>query len=650
MTTRPQILIVENEGIVALDLQSRLRRLGYLVPGFVATGEEAVAQAAKILPDLILMDIKLKGEMDGIEAAHRINENFDIPIIYLTAFADEATLQRAEAAEPYGYLLKPFEERELLASIRMALYRHQAESRVKESESKFRSVIEQSNDGIVLVDAQGRIIEWNAAQEQISGWRKEDALNRFIWEVQFQLLPEHLTARYPIENTKRITLDILQQGDVPAQYRFVEVEIERPDHSRRIIQSRLFMILRENSHILASINRDVTGQKQTETAMRQAQKMESLGILAGGTAHDLNNLLVVMLGQASLALARLAPEDPVRHHLQEVVKAAERATDLAQNMLAFSGRGLFETRPLHLNELVREIAHLPVAAIPEHVQLILELAESLPVIKADAEQMQQVLAKVITNAVDAIGSRPGTITISTAVTELLAETGRFLQGVDHPMLPGRYVLLTVQDDGCGMKAETQTKMFDPFFTTKGLGRGLGLAVVLGIVRSHGGGIQIESEPGRGTIFRLVFPVSGEEADADVGDTAVPAPPLPAAYHVLVIDDERIVCEAIMDILALEDIPVIMATDGQTGIDVYRQNRADIGLVLLDLSMPGMDGYDTFRGLCQVDPHVPVILSSGYDEKEVMRRFDEQGLIGFLKKPYDLNALLDVVTRHLVSGE
>jgi len=648
MNSKAQILIVEDEGIVALDLQNRLRRLGYAVPEFVATGEEAVARAAEILPDLILMDIKLKGEMDGIEAAKRIKEKFDIPIIYLTAFADEATLQRAELTEPFGYLLKPFEERELLVSIRMGLYRHQAESLVKESERKFRSVIEQSNDGIVLVDDKGHIIEWNNAQQKMSGWQKEDVLHQFIWDVQVQLLPEHLRARFPVENTKKITLDILQRGEVLEQHRFTEVEIERPDHTRRITQSRLFVIQRETGHILASINRDVTRQQQAETAVRQAQKLESLGVLAGGTAHDLNNLLVVMLGQASLALAKLAPESPLRHHLHEVVQAAERAAALAQNMLAFSGRGLFEIFPLNLNELLREMSLLPVTTVPEPVQLNLDLTEPLPKIEADKEQIQQVLAKVISNAVDAIGNQPGNIIISTAVIDLSTETDRFLQGSDHPILTGKYVLLTVQDDGCGMDIETQTKMFDPFFTTKGMGRGLGLAAVLGIVRSHGGGVQVESELGRGTLFRLVFPVIGDKSDLEVGETAVSVSQRPTGDHVLVIDDEEIVCDAVNDILELDDIPVMKATDGETGIDMYQQNQAKIGLVLLDLSMPGMDGFDTFHGLRQVNPHIPVIISSGYDEKEVMRRFDDKVLLGFLKKPYKLNALLETVKRHLAS--
>ncbi|KAA3663591.1 MAG: response regulator [Chloroflexi bacterium] len=646
MNTKAQILIVEDEGIVALDLQNRLRRLGYAVPEFVATGEEAVALAAEILPDLILMDIKLKGEMDGIEAANYIKENFDIPIIYLTAFADEVTLERAEHTHPYGYLLKPFEEHELLASIRMGLYRHQAESQVKESERKFRSVIEQSNDGILLVDDEGRIIEWNAAQEKMSGRLKEDVLHQFVWDVQAQMLPEHLNARFPVAATKKTTLNILQQGEVMEPYRFVEIEIELPDHSRRFIQSRLFVIKRENGHLLASINRDVTQQQQVDAAIRQAQKLESLGVLAGGTAHDLNNLLMVMLGQVSLALAKLEPDSPQRHHLHEVMKAAERAAELAENMLAFSGRGMFEIVPLDLNKLLWKMSRLPVSAVPEHVQLILELTETMPKIEADMEQMQQVLTKVISNAVEAIGKQPGTITISTNVIDLSMDAERFLQGTDHPILPGRYVLLTVQDDGCGMDADTQAKMFDPFFTTKEMGRGLGLAAVLGIVRSHGGGIQVESELGQGTQFKIVFMVIGEQDDVDVRETAVPTSPSPTGTHVLVIDDEKIVCEAVTDILDLEGIPVLQATDGQTGIDMYQQHQSDIGLVLLDLSMPGMDGYETWRGLRQVNPYVRVILSSGYDEKEVLHRFDEDSLLGFLKKPYKLNTLIDMVQQHL----
>lgn len=650
MNSKAKILIVEDESIVALDIQSRLRRLGYLVPAFVATGEDAVAKTAEILPDLILMDIKLRGSMDGIEAARQIKEKHAIPIIYLTAFADETTLQRAKLTEPFGYLLKPFEERELLASIRMALYRSQAEGRIRESEQKFRSVIEQSTDGITLVDYEGRIVEWNPAQEEITGWQREQVMGQAIWDIQRQMQTEETKALFPVQSIKEVTLGLLQGGEIPPRHRFSEMTIQRPDGAVRTLQSRLFIIRRNEQNLIGSVNRDVTQQKQAEAVMQQAQKMESLGVLAGGTAHDFNNLLVMILGQSSLALAKLAPNDPAKAHLEKAIQAAERASDLAQQMLAFSGRGLFESRPVDLNELVRNNQNLYAAAIPRNVRMRLALDDSIPMIEAGPSQMQQVLMNVILNAAEAIGEEPGTIVVSTTVCEVAAEDKPFWQSMGHPLLAGEYVLLAVQDDGCGMDAGTKAKVFEPFFSTKALGRGLGLAAVLGIVRGHQGGICIESELGNGTVCRLLFPVSDAAAvEADEREeTAVSLAPTVTTGHVLIIDDEEGVCEAVTDILEMADIPVFTALDGAEGLETYRSHMAEIGLVLLDLSMPGMNGEETYRALRQINPQVQVILSSGYDEQEVFRRFNDLGLGGFLQKPYNLNTLIETVKRHMVS--
>ncbi len=649
MTSQYTILIVEDESIVALDLQNRLQRLGYLAPSYVATGAGAIAKTDELRPDLILMDIKLRGDMDGIEASRKIRQKHDVPIIYLTAFADEATLQRAKGTRPFGYLLKPFEERELLATIRMALYRHQAERQLKESEAKFRSIIEQSNDGILLVDSQGRIVEWNAAMAQITGRNRDEVLNRFIWDVQNQMLPDELKPLFSVDQTKQITLGFVQQGEVPPEFQLSELDIQRPDTSRRTVQSRIFVIRRETNNLIASINRDVTEQKQADKLLHQAQKMESLGLLAGGTAHDFNNLLVVILGQSSLALAKMGPNDPLRSHLTKVVQAAEHASGLAQKMLAYSGRGQIEMHSVNLNQIIQDNQSLYAAAIPKHVELQTDLDESLPLIKADDGQIQQIVLNILLNASEAIGDKPGRISLSTTVYDLQSVDAHLWQGGDRLAAPGRYALLEVQDNGCGMEMETQLKVFDPFFTTKKFGRGLGMAAVLGMVRGHRGGVQIESAPGVGTVFRLIFPIIEDVEvveDAVVVDTAVSTIASTSSNYVLVIDDEAGVREAAADILDMVDIPVLTAQDGPAGLQVYRNRMADIGLVLLDLSMPIMSGEETLHALRQIDPQVQVVLSSGYDENEVSRRFRELELAGFLQKPYNLTKLIETVKRHM----
>ncbi len=652
MKSQYTILIVEDESIVALDLQSRLQRLGYLAPAFVATGPDAIAKTVEIQPDLILMDIKLRGEMDGIEAARQIREQFDIPVIYLTAFADETTLQRAKITGPYGYLLKPFEERELLATIRMALYRYQAEAQVKASEAKFRSVIEQSNDGIVLLDEDGIILEWNAAQEDLTGWKRSVVLGLSFAEVQSKLVVSSVSPESGADKVVESLVDQLRRGDDSVVgVQMAETTIQRPDGAQRTVQSRHFVIQRESGYLIASINRDVTEQRQVEETIRQAQKMESLGVLAGGTAHDFNNLLVVILGQSSLALAKMGPTDPARAHVEKAVQAAEKASELTQKMLNFSGRGRFELQSVNLNDIIYENQSLYLALVPKRVRIELNLDEALPLIAADPGQIQQVVLNILLNAVEAIGGKPGVISISTRPYERMAGESTTWRYEDGTAVSGNYALLEIRDTGVGMDADTLAKIFDPFFTTKKLGRGLGMAAVLGIVRGHGGCVQMNSEPNAGSTFKALFPTTDKPLPAakeDVAETAVASVADSSPRHVLVIDDEEGVCEAVTDILDIKEIPTLTALDGQAGLDIYRQRMNDIGLVLLDLSMPGMDGAETFRGLRQIDPQAPVILSSGYDEKDVFHQFDEQGALGFLQKPYNLVTLLETVGRHINS--
>jgi signal transduction histidine kinase/CheY-like chemotaxis protein len=396
---------------------------------------------------------------------------------------------------------------------------------------------------------------------------------------------------------------------------------------------------------ILTVTRDITERKRTEEAVRQAQKLESLGILAGGVAHDFNNLLVAMLGQASLAQAKLPVESPARSHLEKTVKAAERATDLTRQLLAYSGRGQFEVQPIHLNTLIQENLHLFQVAIPKNVRLRSELAESLPMIEGDIGQMQQVVMNLIINAAEAIGERPGTVTVTTGTEAFSAEDNQVWQHTGELLLPGCYVTLTVRDNGSGMDAKTLSSIFDPFFTTKFTGRGLGLAAVLGIVRGHHGGLQVKSREGKGTTFRLFFPaLDGENEQAN----KVEAPPSTDRTEglILVIDDEAPVREAVTDILDLQNLQAITAEDGATGISLYRERQDEVQLILLDLSMPGLSGEETFTRLREINPELPILLSSGYSQKEVARRFDNQGVTGFLQKPYDVAQLLETVNRYL----
>ncbi|MEW5987486.1 MAG: GAF domain-containing protein [Chloroflexota bacterium] len=442
---------------------------------------------------------------------------------------------------------------------------------------------------------------------------------------------------------------------------------ERPFGVLGAHSTRPLSFSRDDVHFLQSVANVLATaieRQRTEEALRHAQKVESLGLLAGGVAHDFNNLLVAMLGQATLALSQLPPGIPAWASVEKVVMAAERAADLTRQLLAYSGRGQFQTRLIDLNTFIQR--HLPLleVAVPKNVQLQADLAPAMPLIEADVGQIQQVVMNLVLNAAEAIGERPGHVCLRTAVRlngstpASIAEISngaepvpeRIAQVIVAPAAPGRHVTLEVRDDGSGMDADTLSRIFDPFFTTKFTGRGLGLAAVLGVVRGHKGGLEVDTQVGRGTTFRIVLPASLTEASPDEAGPVPEAREIAVPDHsrplILVIDDEEPVREAVTDILAMEEVDVLSAANGPQGLELFRQRQTDIQLVLLDLSMPGMSGEETFVELRRIDPQVRVLLSSGYSQMEARRRFSSQEPAGFLQKPYSADSLVTAVRRHL----
>jgi signal transduction histidine kinase len=381
---------------------------------------------------------------------------------------------------------------------------------------------------------------------------------------------------------------------------------------------------------------------RNEERLRETQKLESLGILAGGIAHDFNNLLTGILGNASLALDDAMPGSHLACRLQDVVQATERAAHLTKQLLAYAGKGRFVLQELDLSSQVREITALVHASIPRTVQLRLELAESLPCIEADGAQIQQVIMNLVINAAEAIPeNHAGSVLVATGVQDVDAAYIRTaLPGAE--VAEGLYVTLEVQDTGVGICPDVVQQIFDPFFTTKFTGRGLGLAAVKGIVRGHKGAIQVHSTPGEGTTFKLLFPATRQEARNTTVSSASKKPLVTTGGTVLVIDDEEIVRRTAQAALERFGYNVILADDGMQGLERFRELAADIDVVLLDMTMPVMSGEDTLRELRSIRPDVRIILSSGYNEAEAIRRFTGKRLAGFVQKPYTSVRLVEAV--------
>jgi signal transduction histidine kinase/CheY-like chemotaxis protein len=380
---------------------------------------------------------------------------------------------------------------------------------------------------------------------------------------------------------------------------------------------------------VVGIARDITQRRLAEQADHHRQKLESLGILAGGIAHDFNNLLTGILGNASLLLDTAFEGSFEHDRLRDLVNAGERAAQLTQQMLAYSGRGHFITRPLSIGDEAREIAALLRASIPRHVRVQFETDRGAPQVDGDKSQIQQLLMNLVINAAEAIGSESGTVRISTRHQRFDRTTVGFYPAEKLP--PGDYLVLEIQDDGHGMTEATKAQIFDPFFTTKFTGRGLGLAAVLGIVRGHRGGISVESAPGIGTTFRICLPASGTAAAASTGKEHAPDA-LSGQGTILVVDDEAMVRNVAKNSLERYGYRVLLAEDGREAVEIFTGDPRAVSLVLLDMAMPGMDGAETLKRLRAVRAEVSVIASSGYSEMEAAEKFGE-GLAGFLQKPY-----------------
>jgi two-component system cell cycle sensor histidine kinase/response regulator CckA len=379
-------------------------------------------------------------------------------------------------------------------------------------------------------------------------------------------------------------------------------------------------------------------QRLTER-MQHAQKLESLGVLAGGIAHDFNNLLTAIVGNTDLALMCSNDETAIREHLGHIEAAAYRAADLTRQLLAYAGKAAFKVIPLNLSQTVKEMAQLLGASVSKKAILRYEFADELPLIEADPAQVSQVTMNLITNASDALGTGGGSITVSTGVVDVDAQT---LAGClfDDGVEPGRFVYVEVSDTGSGMDASVVARMFDPFFTTKFTGRGLGLSAVRGIMRGHKGTLSVISQPGQGTTMRALFPVGRPLAEPK------PAPPADASWRgqgtILVVDDEQSVRQVSGVMLEAFGFSVIAAADGEAALAAYRQSHERIRAVLLDMSMPVMNGEETFVALQRLNPEVKVVLCSGYTEHDATARFVGRGLAGFLQKPFaadDLIALM-----------
>lgn len=548
----------------------------------------------------------------------------------LTAEAEAVGRVIAKGRDPIGRLGQAINQ--LLERL------DRAQRAARESEMQFRMLMERIPEfAIVGVDQAFNLIYWNRGAERLFGFREKEALGQPFADL---LLPDALragwtrAAREWIERGSRMpdtdwVAPRRDGGHVPVAARGVCVRNESG-------QSGLFWIITDR----AQGTRDETEDRQIQSRMWRARKIESLCVMAGGVAHAFNNRLVAIVGNADLALQDLPPGVKGRDFVAAIKRAAIEASALPANLLAYGGKGHFDMRDTDLNKVVREHLDAARASLPHGISLAVEYAENLPTTALDPGHIRNAIGELIANAIEASDASHGEMMVRTG---FLRADRAYLEHayLDEGLPAGPYVFVEVEDHGAGMDQDTLARVFDPFFSTRQTGRGLGLALVLGIVRGHRGAIHLYSEIGQGATFRLLLPVVASVHEPE------PAHHLPLAPHgewrsggvVLVVDDEESMRMVARLMLERHGFDVLTAADGVEAIEVVRRDPRAVDVVLLDLTMPRMDGVEAGRTLRTIRPDLPIILCSGYNENEARKRFEGQELNGFLQKPFDGDSLV-----------
>jgi PAS domain S-box-containing protein len=489
---------------------------------------------------------------------------------------------------------------------------------LRESKARFRHLIEVMGEGMWVVDAQGLTTFVNRRMAEMLGYEPSDMVGRSL----FDFMAEADLAQAKLNLADR-------RAGRSAQYDF---RFRRKDGNElwTIVTGTPVMDTEGKVVSVLGVVTDITERRRQEQSLLQSQKLESLGVLAGGIAHDFNNLLTTLLGNINLAQLCLPEVSPAWPYLETMERTVQRASDLTRQMLAYSGKGHFVVGPVDLNQVVEEMSHLLSVSISKKVALRFQLQENLPILMAEAPQIQQVVMNLVTNASEAIGDAEGLVSIRTGMQ--IYDRGDLTRDFPgQPVEPGTFLTLEVSDSGKGMPPEVQARIFEPFFTTKFTGRGLGLAAMQGILRGHKGGIRVSSEVGKGSTFKVIFPAgSGEAVKAKTpGETNN----WMGSGTILVVDDEEGVRLVAADLLRSLGFEVITAEDGLQALKRFRESPVPIRAVLMDLTMPHLDGVETYRELRRLDPGCRVVLTSGYNEQEAVQDFLGKGLAAFVQKPF-----------------
>lgn len=636
-TSRAGVLVVEDEAIVAKDIASILKAMNYHVTGIAGTGEEAIRLASTTQPDVVLMDIMLPNGMDGIEAASRIQTKLGIPIVFLTAHADEATLTRAKATAPYGYLIKPFVERELEVALETARHRASMERQLDEQRRWFEAVLHGIGDAVIAANVAGAVTFMNPVAEHLTGWKREKAMGLPLTDV-FKTLDERTHEPTEAPETRALRDDTVL-ADEPEDLLLVSA-----DGTERPIIASVSPIHDAKGNLLGlvSLFKDVTARKLMEKRSLNKQKMQALGRLSSNIAHDFSNIISVIAGHVAAMQEYTLPGSRAAEDVKRIQAAVEHAGALTKRILgvarASDAEGDLDIRAVSLGEIVQNAASLLHDTFEKKdVQLVVSDAARMPLVNVDPSHVVDLLMDLFLNSADAM-PKGGTITVDARRFKLLKHDPK----LNPRAKPGNYAVLRIQDTGTGMSRQTQEHLFEPFYTTKAaeLHVGLGLSVVHSAVQRYGGWIKVASEFGHGSTFSVYIPEATEEARRSAERAA-----RAGTGSILLVDDDALLRTEAHAALKQAGYKVYEAPGGEEAIALVGKLGNQIDLSIVDVIMPGKEGKDVLAALLESNPAAQVIMTCGFS-RDYVRSVLARGAWRFLQKPFDSDQLVSAVRRSL----
>ena len=625
-----RILLVDDDPSILRMIGKALEKKGYQITA-VSNGQTAIDLISTKGFDLVLTDMVM-APIDGLEVLKKTKEiSPDTMVIILTGHADVHFAVEALRLKADDYLIKPVDLDKLFFRVSSCLEKYRLKGRIAESQKNlalFKAVADSSSEAIAIIKQSGQPIYVNPSHEKLFGLSFEEARLGNCRDL------------YPKES-----LEIFNQEIMPASEKGETWEgvIEALDaKGRRFpLWQRTDAILDEQGKMAYgfSLMHDLSKDRQAEERLRNAQKMEAIGTLAGGIAHEFNNILWIIMANAELTAGKIPEGNTAHNNLQRVEKACSRATDLVQQILSFSRQGEYRPRPLDIIPIVKESLKFLRSSIPTTIEIRQNISTRSATIMSDPSQVHQTLINLCTNAADAMGEKPGVLEISLTGVEF----GQDETALHHDLVPGKYVRLSVKDTGIGMEPKIRERIFEPFFTTKGVGegRGMGLAVVHGIAKSCEGTIEVHSEPGKGSTFHLFFPKI--EKGTKPGPAAF-IPSVKGKERILFVDDDKEIADMGKEMLEGYGYRVESKTCSEDALEAFRDRPGKFDLIITDMIMPKMTGEELAEECVRIRPDIPIILCTGYDEEVYRERAREFGIKEVIMKPVNGRALANAIRK------